>query len=199
MEEPTGRAGAAEEIGEEPRRPPWQAPGRLRTAATLVAGAVAGGTVVWLALGGPSRDVGASAPGGDQGRAASAHPQLAAEQICTHLLADRTVEVTFTVGNVGSVPVRVVAVRPELPLGMLGVLGVDYTPGHCGTGDSGAPDGPLAPQHGFPVTFRLAPLAPCPQPAPVQAAVDIAGQPEVATLSVPLLADLSSVPFPGCG
>jgi hypothetical protein len=121
---------------------------------------------------------------------------LVAEQICARA-GPGTLTVSFQLVNAGAAPVRVVAVRPELPLGMLRPTGVSMTGGGgCGRAAQPAGSGPLAAGAAIPVTLTFALLDPCPKPAPVQADVDVAGN--AATVLVPLLVDLGQVSFRGC-
>ena len=48
------------------------------------------------------------------------------------------------------------------------------------------------------MTFRLIPLVDCAAPAPVQAAVTLAGDGPPVVVTVPVFPDLGSVRFPGC-
>jgi len=200
MEEPDEVGQGEERATREPVR--WlgtrwdRAPRAVRAAAVAVAGAVVG-VLVWQGLHPtPQRTAGRPTP--------SLAPQsalLVAQDICTTFVGP-TLEVTFQLSNVGQQPVRVVAVRPELPLGMLLTLGATLDNGHCGS-SSGASSGPADPRvlasgASIPVTFRLLPLVDCPQPAPVQAAVDIAGNSPQATITIPVLPDLGSIRFTGC-
>jgi hypothetical protein len=123
-------------------------------------------------------------------------PTLLAQDVCT-VLDGQELDVTFRVVNAGQQPVDLVAVRPDLPLGMLLIIKTDLDVGACGFGPPGPADGTLNPGESQPVTFRLLPLDSCPQPAPVAAAVDLAHA-TPATVSVPVLVDLGSVDFPGC-
>lgn len=123
-------------------------------------------------------------------------PTLLAQDVCT-VLDGQELDVTFRVVNAGHAPVDLVAVRPDLPLGMLLIIRTDLDVGVCGSGPPGPADGVLNPGESQPVTFRLLPLDSCPQPAPVAATVDLAHA-TPATWSVPVLADLGSVAFPGC-
>jgi len=196
-----------EELGQGPERedPPrpgwalrrwWSLRPVTRTTLSVLAGVAVGAVAV----------VGVQDMSRHQRPSPSPHPSpvdtlpvsalLVAEGVCTHL-QDQVLEVSFRVTNAGQRPVDVVGVRPDLPLGMLLIIRTDLDDGTCGSGPPGPTDGTLAPGQSQPVTFRLLPLESCPQPAPVAAAVDLAHS-SPATVSVPVLVDLSSVDFPGC-
>ena len=167
----------------------------VRTAVAVVAG-VALGAVAVLAV----QNAHGSRPASSPTR--SAHPSLPvsavllAQDICTAFDGD-VLQVSFRIQNAGQTPVSLVAVRPDLPLGMLLTLGTELTPSGCLSGPPGPADGLLNPGTSQPVTFRLLPLDACPQAAPVAAAVDLANSSQP-TVSVLVLVDLGSVQFPGC-
>ena len=128
---------------------------------------------------------------------------LAAEGAC-NALSDPVLQVGFRLTNIGSQPVTIRAVASELPIPMLLTLGVDLTSPPCRSrstrqGGAAVPgDGVLQPGASLPVTFRLIPLVDCAAPAPVQAAVTLAGDGQPVVVTVPVYPDLGSVRFPGC-
>ncbi len=198
---------ALEELGqgEDPPssvRPAWAArrwaslDPRARTALTVVVGVLVGvvGVVGFQQMSQHPRSTPAHRPTPVDTLPVS--PTLLAQDVCT-VLDGQELDVTFRVVNAGQRPVDLVAVRPDLPLGMLLIIKTDLDVGACGFGPPGPADGTLNPGESQPVTFRLLPLESCPQPAPVAAAVDVAHA-TPATVSVPVLVDLSSVDFPGC-
>ena len=192
-------AAGMDEIEQGSEQDPWQPPrlsGPVRTALLLLAGVVVG-ALGWQEL---ARSGGGTQPSPRPGAAAQVPaPELTAQQICEYVDGS-LLEVSFQLTNVGAGPVRVVAVRPDLPLpGMLRSTGVELAGGHCGPAPAAPPgNGPLEPGRSIPVTLSFRILVACPQPAPVQAAVDVAGSFPDATLAVPLLPDLGQVSFPHC-
>lgn len=205
QEGPGNRPGDLDELvaGADPRgagvgplRARWdRLPTATRSLATAVLGVVVGALIV-LAV------QGTRAPGRQPSKPSVLEPTLPAsttllaQDVCTSYQGE-ILQVSFRVTNAGQSPVDVVAIRPDLPLGMLLALRTDLDGGTCGTGPAGPADGTLQPGQSQPVTFRLLPLVQCAQPAPVAAAVDLANA-SPATVSIPVLVDLGSVDFPGC-
>jgi len=199
---PADGSGEVEELGHGPERDPSPAAGWLRRR--------------WLALGPGARSTVAAVLGVALGAAVvlgfqNVHGQrptptarqtipvsatLLAQDVCTSYDGS-VLQVSFRIVNAGQRPVTIVGVRPDLPLGMLLSMGTTLDSGDCAPGGPGPADGTLRPGESQPVTFRLLPLDSCPQPAPVAAAVDVAGA-SPAIVSVPVLVDLGSVQFVGC-
>lgn len=197
--DPEGSPAAGKErIDQGSDQDPWQPPrmsSLVRTALLVLAGVVVG-AFGWQQLARPHS--GTQPPPRPATSAPAPIPELDAQQICEYVHGS-VLEVSFQLVNVGRGPVRVVAVRPELPLGLLRPTGVALAPGHCGPANAPTPgDGPLPPGASIPVTLSFRLLTPCPQPAPVQATVDVAGSFPDATVLVPLLPDLGQVRFPDC-
>lgn len=198
-------ADAVEELGHGPEREPSAAAGRLRrrwlalgpgarSAVAAVLGVALGAAIV---LGFQNVHAGRAQPAPSPVRPSlPVSATLVAQDVCTSFDGP-VLQVSFRIENAGQTPVTLVGVRSDLPLGMLLTLGTVLTPSACGGGTPGPADGLLNPGHSQPVTFRLLALDACPQPAPVAAAVDLAGA-SPATVSVPVLADLGSVQFAGC-
>ncbi len=119
-------------------------------------------------------------------------------------MSDPVLQVGFRLTNISSRPVTIRTVASELPIPMLLTLGVDLTSTPCQSrstrqGGAAVPrDGVLQPGASLPVTFRLIPLVDCAAPAPVQAAVTLAGDGPPVVVTVPVFPDLGSVRFPGC-
>jgi len=203
--EPADGLGEVEELGHGPERDPSQAGGWLRrrwlalgpggrSTAAAVLGVALGAAIVlgFQNIHGPRR-----VPTSTVNPTLPVSALLVAQDVCTSYDGS-VLQVSFRIVNAGQQPVHVVAVRPDLPLGMLLSLGASLDPGDCAAGTPGGPaDGTLRPGQSQPVTFRLLPLDSCPQPAPVAAAVDVAHS-SPATVSVPVLVDLGSVQFVGC-
>ncbi len=205
-----GRRAEVDELEQGFERSPW-GPGRwmgshwarLPRAARAVAVALVGavvGVLVWQGL-----QPGTGRPSAVPSSTSTVPLSLVlqAQSVCVSYAGD-VLQVGFELTNVGRQPVRIVVVRPELPLGMLLVLGSDFTSPLCQSRSArpgaGAvpPEGALAPGAGRPVTFRLVPLVNCAAPAPVQAFVEVGGDVSPATVTVAVLPDLGSVSFPGC-
>jgi hypothetical protein len=197
-------AETVEELGQGPEREPPAAAGWVRrrwlelgpgtrSVLTGVVGVALGAAVV---LGFQNVHAGSTTPSPTTRPTLPVSATLVAQAVCTSFDGP-ILEVSFRIENAGQAPVRLVGVRPDLPLGMLLTLGTVLTPSACGGGPPGPADGLLNPGTSQPVTFRLLPLDRCPQAAPVAAAVDVAGN-ALPTVSVPVLVDLGSVQFADC-
>jgi hypothetical protein len=172
-------------------------PSGVRTVAVALVGAVIG-AVVWQGLH-PTATRGTAQP------APSIPPNglLQAQNVCTRYSGE-ILQVGFQLTNVGQRPVKIVVVRPDLPLGMLLELGVDLTSEPCRStstrqGAAAVPsNGLLEPGASQAVTFRLVPVVGCAKPAPVAASVELGDDISPAVVTIPVLVDLGSVSFPAC-
>jgi hypothetical protein len=126
---------------------------------------------------------------------------LAVGAVCTHTDGSDALTVQFQIQNIGAGRVRVLAVRPVLPIGGLrpGPVTLPRSPS-CGT--PAARTGPSTVlEPGGRVGAQLAFVLPaeCPAPYPVEADVDLLAVGEApGTQRLHLLADLGGIHFAAC-
>ena len=110
----------------------------------------------------------------------------------------RRLRVSFRLVNAGSDDVRLLAVRPVLPMGGLIPAGATTMGGSCRAPSAGSVRGVLLPAHGTLLTMRLRLPDGCAAPLPVQAGVTVRAAGPSTTTTVPVLPDLAALHDPAC-
>jgi hypothetical protein len=196
-----------EEIGQGPDRPPVLArlpvpPWWARVLAAVVVALLGGALLLHQARHAKPKGPSTAPSAASSGSPSPTAPVVADFNLgtfCKPVTDGRTtLLLAFTVINLSQATAKVTGVEPVLPLGGLRVVSTDVSGGSCGA-PRVAPAGLDVVSGGsLLVTFRFLLPPGCPQPLPVQVAVQVQTQAGVVADVVPVYPDLGSIAFHTC-